>query len=52
VHTGKGEKFKGHALSEKFPAGTLAHADIAAFADWLITQPDATLKSHKAGSKA
>jgi len=52
VHTGKGEKLKGQALPKDFPAGTLAHADLAAFADWLITQPDATLKSHKAGSKA
>jgi len=39
VLTGKGEKFKDKALPDEFPAGTQVHADLSAFADWLIAQP-------------
>jgi D-glycero-D-manno-heptose 1,7-bisphosphate phosphatase len=52
VHTGKSERLKGHALPANFPTGTLAHADLGAFADWLLAQPDAASKTHKAGAKA
>ena len=33
------EKFKDKALPDEFPAGTQVHADLSAFADWLIAQP-------------
>jgi D-glycero-D-manno-heptose 1,7-bisphosphate phosphatase len=36
VLTGKGAAFRGRALPETFPAGTVVHEDLAAFADWLI----------------
>jgi D-glycero-D-manno-heptose 1,7-bisphosphate phosphatase len=52
VYTGKGEKLKNLTLPTDFPAGTLAHADLAAFADWLILQPDSATKQPKAGVKA
>jgi D-glycero-D-manno-heptose 1,7-bisphosphate phosphatase len=48
VYTGKGEKLKGQALPPDYPAGTRAHADLGAFADWLLAQPDA---APKAGAK-
>jgi D-glycero-D-manno-heptose 1,7-bisphosphate phosphatase len=55
VLTGKGEKFKGQDLPSDFPAGTLVHADLSAFADWLIAQPEvsskaATKGAHKPGA--
>ena len=57
VLTGKGEKFKGKALPDEFPAGTHVHADLSAFADWLIAQPEMHSKSaaksaHKPGASA
>ncbi len=36
VLTGKGAQFRGRALPDTFPAGTLVHDDLAAFADALI----------------
>jgi D-glycero-D-manno-heptose 1,7-bisphosphate phosphatase len=51
VHTGKGEKIIGQPLPADFPQGTLAHADLNAFAEWLLAQPDATAK-HKTGGAA
>jgi D-glycero-D-manno-heptose 1,7-bisphosphate phosphatase len=38
VLTGKGEQFADQALPDTFPAQTRIHADLAAFADWLIQQ--------------
>jgi D-glycero-D-manno-heptose 1,7-bisphosphate phosphatase len=52
VYTGKGEKLKDKALPADFPAGTLAHADLNAFADWLMTQADPAHKHNKAGVHA
>ena len=37
VLTGKGEALRGRPLPDTFPAGTRVHADLAAFADYLIT---------------
>ena len=42
VLTGKGEAFRAQPLSVDFPADTRMHADLSAFADWLLAQP--TLK--------
>ena len=39
VLTGKGEPFRDQPLSADFPVGTRKHADLSAFADWLLTQP-------------
>lgn len=52
VHTGKGEKFKGQPLPADFPVGTWAHADLGAFADWLLAQPRPRAKTYKLGVKA
>ncbi len=52
VHTGKSAKLKGQAVPAGFPVGTLAHADLGAFADWLISQPEPAAKTHKAGAHA
>ena len=52
VHTGKGVKLKDQPVPADFPDGTIAHADLGAFADWLIAQPESAAKSHKAGVKA
>lgn len=57
VLTGKGEKFKDKPLPDEFPAGTRVHADLSAFADWLIAQPDMSPKAaaksiHKPGAGA
>ena len=41
VHTGKGEKLKGQPMPADFPQGTLAHDDLGAFADWLLSQSGA-----------
>ena len=38
VLTGKGEKLKGQPLPADFPAGTQVHADLSAFADWLLAE--------------
>jgi len=38
VLTGKGAAYKGQALPDSFPAGTQVHADLAAFADFLIAR--------------
>jgi len=52
VYTGKGLALKDQPLPADFPAGTLAHADLGAFADWLIAQPATPLKHQKVGAKA
>ena len=36
VLTGLGATFKGRALPDTFPAGTVVHDDLAAFAEYLI----------------
>lgn len=36
VLTGKGRALRGRELPGTFPAGTVVHEDLAAFADWLI----------------
>lgn len=36
VLTGKGEALKGKPLPPEYPAGTRVHADLGAFADWLV----------------
>jgi hypothetical protein len=51
VHTGKGEKLIGQALPADFPRGTLAHADLGEFAEWLLAQPETAAKN-KAGGVA
>ncbi|MCM2253089.1 MAG: HAD hydrolase-like protein, partial [Ramlibacter sp.] len=38
VLTGKGRALRGRELPETFPAGTVVHEDLAAFADWLIAR--------------
>ncbi len=38
VLTGKGQALRGRPLPDTFPAGTRAHEDLAAFADFLITR--------------
>jgi D-glycero-D-manno-heptose 1,7-bisphosphate phosphatase len=38
VLTGKGQALRGRQLPDTFPAGTRAHEDLAAFADFLITR--------------
>jgi D-glycero-D-manno-heptose 1,7-bisphosphate phosphatase len=52
VHTGKGEQLKGQPLPADFPSGTRVHADLAAFADWLIEQSEVAAKPFKAGAAA
>jgi D-glycero-D-manno-heptose 1,7-bisphosphate phosphatase len=52
VHTGKAEKLKGQPLPADFPPGTLAHADLTAFVDWLIDQSEAVAKANKVGALA
>ncbi len=39
VLTGKAAEFQGKPLPPAFPPGTRAHADLAAFAEWLVTKP-------------
>ncbi len=41
VLTGKGAAYRERALPESFPAGTLIHEDLSAFADYLINRPAA-----------
>jgi len=36
VLTGKGEALRGQPLPDHFPVGTRVHADLGAFADWLL----------------
>ena len=50
VLTGKGEKLKGQALPPDYPAGTLMHADLMAFADWLLGQSEAVSSAAKVGA--
>ena len=50
VYTGKGEKLKNQPLPGEFPHGTQTHADLSAFADWLIAQPEPASKTHKSGA--
>ncbi len=50
VYTGKGEKLKGQPLPADFPQGTVGHADLGAFADWLIALPEPATKHHKVGT--
>jgi D-glycero-D-manno-heptose 1,7-bisphosphate phosphatase len=38
VLTGKGAAFRGRPLPESYPANTMVHDDLAAFADWLIAR--------------
>jgi D-glycero-D-manno-heptose 1,7-bisphosphate phosphatase len=40
VLTGKGEAFKGQALSPQFPQNTRVHADLYAFSEWLLNERD------------
>jgi len=40
VLTGKGEAFKGQALSPQFPKNTRVHADLYAFSEWLLNERD------------
>ncbi|WP_310609975.1 D-glycero-beta-D-manno-heptose 1,7-bisphosphate 7-phosphatase [Limnohabitans sp.] len=51
VLTGKGERLKGKTLPAEFPIGTQVHADLSAFADWLLAQPEPASKAHKTGVK-
>lgn len=41
VLTGKGATYKGRSLPETFPANTRVHADLAAFAEFLLTREEA-----------
>jgi D-glycero-D-manno-heptose 1,7-bisphosphate phosphatase len=41
VLTGKGRAFAGRSLPDTFPAGTMVHEDLGAFADWLIARQQA-----------
>jgi D-glycero-D-manno-heptose 1,7-bisphosphate phosphatase len=50
VHTGKGERLIGQALPGEFPPGTLAHADLGEFAEWLLAQPEAAAKNKTGGA--
>jgi D-glycero-D-manno-heptose 1,7-bisphosphate phosphatase len=45
VHTGKGEKLMGQPLPAEFPLGTLAHADLGEFSEWMLALPDAAVKN-------
>jgi D-glycero-D-manno-heptose 1,7-bisphosphate phosphatase len=38
VLTGKAAIYKGRALPDSFPAGTFVHDDLAAFAEYLVSQ--------------
>ncbi|MFY7941236.1 MAG: D-glycero-beta-D-manno-heptose 1,7-bisphosphate 7-phosphatase [Burkholderiaceae bacterium] len=38
VLTGKAEVYRGRALPDSFPVGTIVHADLAAFADHMVAQ--------------
>ena len=38
VLTGQGAAYRGHALPQAFPQGTLVHEDLAAFAEFLIAR--------------
>jgi D-glycero-D-manno-heptose 1,7-bisphosphate phosphatase len=42
VLTGKGAALRGRALPDTFPPATQVHADLAAFADFLITRESAS----------
>ncbi len=50
VLTGQGAAFKGRALPPAFPAGTVVHQDLAAFAEFLIHRSSelATTRSERA----
>lgn len=41
VLTGKAESLRGQPLPDTYPAGTIVHQDLSAFADWLIARPAA-----------
>jgi D-glycero-D-manno-heptose 1,7-bisphosphate phosphatase len=41
VLTGKGAQLRGLPLPADYPAGTMVHEDLAAFADWLVARPAA-----------
>jgi D-glycero-D-manno-heptose 1,7-bisphosphate phosphatase len=41
VLTGKGAAYQGRSLPETFPANTRVHADLAAFAEFLLTREEA-----------
>ncbi len=43
VLTGKGAAYQGRSLPEAFPPSTLVHADLAAFAEFLLTREDAAV---------
>ncbi len=40
VLTGQGAAFRGRALPDTFPVGTRVHADLAAFAEFLVGRPE------------
>jgi D-glycero-D-manno-heptose 1,7-bisphosphate phosphatase len=42
VLTGKGAAMRGRPLPPEYPAGTIVHEDLAAFADWLIPRQPAS----------
>ncbi len=45
VLTGKGEALRGQPLPPDYPENTLVHADMSAFADWLLQQPHVNSKA-------
>jgi len=49
VLTGKGEALRGQPLPSDYPANTLVHADVSAFADWLLQQPQVISKANPKG---
>lgn len=40
VLTGKGEKLRGQALPDDYPANTVVHQDLPAFVDWLLKETE------------
>jgi D-glycero-D-manno-heptose 1,7-bisphosphate phosphatase len=50
VLTGKGEPFRGKDMPDTFPAHTRMHADVMAFADWLLAQPTLKTTAHTPSS--
>ena len=42
VCTGKHEHWAGPQLPEGFPPATVVHADLAAFAEWVLSRDSAT----------
>lgn len=46
VRTGKSEILTQDTLPEKFPPGTQVHADLSAFADWLLSHESSGVGAH------